>query len=285
MLHDRNEIGLALLRLAIAAMSFMVSSAMYAADLYILRFDAQSRVDGCLSVNWHDRAIFFNGGNAPATVRVIGASEGGPPPGSMNSFVVPVGEAVELSDAIAGFDFFNWKLGPLYVMHLDVPPGVRVSSRNEVYELNGCINGAPRAGAAGEVSMPVFTSLTASDVQQVHLGTDLGQGPSRTNVGIYNAGIAPAHAHIELRRVCDNGVVDQRTVTIPPNATVQTGFPSGGLNVCSGSSRSEWLRYTVVSVDQPSLTFVSNVRETAPNPLMGFVPTVDLAMAAPGIQY
>jgi len=258
------------------------SSAAVASDVYLLRFDAVSRQSGCLNVVWHDQAMLLNSTNAPATVRVVGVSEGKPASGAADSFVIPAGSAVSLEDALGR----PWlSIARLYVMHLDVPPGIRVASRNEVYINNGCISvQPPRPGALAQVSMPVFTALVPAGVPQVHLGTDLGERPSRTNVGIYNAGSVPAQARIELRRVCDNTVVDVRTVSIAPSATVQVGSLAAGPNLCQSTSQSEWLRYVVVSVDQPSLTFVSNVRETLPNENMGLIPTVDLAMPSSSVQ-
>jgi len=264
------------------ALLVIVTPAVKAADVYLVRFNALSRQNGCISVVWHDQAVLFNSGNAPATVRVLGVSQGQPAAGAPNSFVLPPGSAVALDDALS----HGWSnVAPLYVMHLDVPPGVRVTSRNEVYTHNDCIVLPPRPGALGQVAMPVFTALVPAGTAQAHLGTDLGEFPSRTNVGIYNAGSVGAQAHIELRRVCDDTVVDQRSVIIPPNSTVQVGALAAGANICTKSSQAEWLRYTVVTVDQPSLTFVSNVRETPPNDSMGFVPTIDLAMPSGGVQY
>jgi hypothetical protein len=264
------------------AIALFIATTAVAADVYLLRFDAVSRQSGCLSVVWHDQATLFNTTNAPATVRVVGVSEGKPASGAVDSFVVPPGSAVSLEDSLGR----PWlSIAPLYVMHLDIPSGVRVGSRNEVYVHNDCIVLPPRPGALAQVSMPVFTALVPAGLPQVHLGTDLGELPSRTNVGIYNAGSVAAQARIELRRVCDNTVVDVRTVTVAAGATVQVGSLVAGANICGSTpSQSEWLRYTVVSVDQPSLTFVSNLRETLSNSNMGLIPTVDLAMPSSSVQ-
>ena len=133
-------------------------------------------------------------------------------------------------------------------------------------------------GSLGHASMPVFTALVPAQVPQIYLGTDLGERESRANVGIYNAGSVPATADVQLRRTCDNSVVDQRIVTVDPNATVQVGLFGSVDNVCDRISSFTWSRYTVVTVDQPSITFVSNLA-TKPDPFYPFVPTVDLAMA------
>jgi hypothetical protein len=269
------------MRLSACALLAAVAAVAHASDLYVVRFNAIARQNGCSSVTWHDEAILFNTTTAPVTVRILGVSQGQPAAGAPGFFVIQPGNAVALDDALGS----AWaSIAQLYVMHLDTPPGVRVSSRNEVYIHNDCIVLPPRPGALAQVAMPVFTALTPAGVAQVHLGTDLGELPSRTNVGIYNASAVVAQAHIELRRVCDGSIVDQRTVSVPANSTIQVGGLTPGANICTTSSQSEWLRYAVVTVDQPSLSFASNVRETLPNTYMGVIPTVDLGMSL-GTQY
>ncbi|HEV7425633.1 MAG TPA: hypothetical protein VGQ46_04645 [Thermoanaerobaculia bacterium] len=86
-----------------------------------------------------------------------------------------------------------------------------------------------------------------------------------------------ANAVVELRRSCDNSVVQQRVVTVPPNATLQIGLAVGLDNACDRVSSFGWSRYTVVTVDQPSITFVSNLA-TKNDIYFGFAPTVDLSM-------
>ena len=116
--------------------------------------------------------------------------------------------------------------------------------------------------------------------RQVHLGTDLGGPDSRINVVIYNSGDAPANATIAVRRTCDDGLADERTVTIPPNTVVQaSGLRPGDAVSCLGSSSEPWTRYAVVTVDHPSLSFVSNVtEERAPSDQRTWVPTVGLGV-------
>jgi hypothetical protein len=165
----------------------------------------------------------------------------------------------------------------IYVLHLDVPSGVSVESRSEFFVRNECV-AFPGIGSMGHASMPVYKALIQPGEPQVHLGTDLGTAPSsRTNVAVYNAGTVSASARIEIRRTCDNSIAEERTVVISPNTTIQIGGLSPGLDTCTTGI--PWLRYTVVTVDQPSLSFVSSLTETPPNVFTGRIPTVDLAIA------
>src|SRR4029077_590073 len=102
----------------------------------------------------------------------------------------------------------------LWTLHLDIPAGITVESRDEVYLENVCILPV-QPTSLGKASMPVFRELTPPNVARVFLGTDLGARSGRTNVVMYNAGTTVAAAHIELRRACDNVVVDQVTVVVP----------------------------------------------------------------------
>src|SRR5439155_14391174 len=146
---------------------------------------------------------------------------------------------------------------PLWVLHLDIPDGVVAESRDEYYVSFGIseLLPAPR----GKVSMPIFRQLVAAGSPQVHVGTDLGGNDSRVNVGIYNAGVQTATASVEIHRACDGAVMDSRAVLIPANTIVQTGGMVVGPSTCPSATIQSWARYTVVTVSQPSLTFVSNV--------------------------
>ena len=113
---------------------------------------------------------------------------------------------------------------------------------------------------------------------QVHLGTDLGVKDARINVGIYNQSQSVANAHIEVRRSCDNSVVDARDVQVPPDALIQVGGLRKGLDTClSNPTTQGWLRYTVVTVDQPSMTFATAISGQL-NTTSGLAPEVGLGI-------
>jgi hypothetical protein len=134
--------------------------------------------------------------------------------------------------------------------------------------------GAPpvvRPQRYGKVRLPVVRALAPANQAQVHLATWLGDPseiPSRLNVGIFNAGAVAANAHVQVRQACDERVIDERTITVPPNTLVQTNGLRTAEDACPettggtvGGTHADI--YTVITVDQPSLTFVSNLANNA----------------------
>ena len=257
----------------------LCASTAVAGDAYLVRFNGVKRIQPCTSVSFRETALLYNQGASPATVRVLGISN--PPSATgVDTFTLPPGQVVDLDVALNG----GWFPLPasseysLWTLHLDIPEGVRVESRDEVYGDDICLD-RPQPTSLGRVSMPIFTSLTPANTPQVHLGTDLGSRATRTNVGVYNASSSPATAHVELRRACDDVVEDQRTFLVAPNTTVQVGALQGGINdICTVGSTASWIRYTVITVDQPSLTFVSNVTEETTH-FDGVAPRIDLGVS------
>jgi hypothetical protein len=116
--------------------------------------------------------------------------------------------------------------------------------------------------------LPVVHTLTPAGVEQVHLGIDLGTQQFRANVGIYNAGPSEAHAALELRRSCDDVVVQRRFVTVPGDSVTQvTGVnddPQLSGNSCSSSGAAYFSRYVVVVMDQPGFSFVTSLAKELP---------------------
>jgi hypothetical protein len=227
----------------------------HASDAYVIRFDAVKHVAPCNDLVWHDTVLFYNRGASPVVVRIIGIS-GTPGRTSPEAITLPPNRVVNLEEALNG----AWHPAPssdynLWTTHLDVPANVQVESRDEVYSVNTCI-AVSQPFSLGRVSMPVFTHLTEPSSAQVHLGTDVGQRDARTNIAIYNAGAVAAAVSVELRRVCDDSIVDQQVFTIPPNTTLQIGGLKHGTDTCATGSTVPWMRYSVVTVDQPSLSLV-----------------------------
>jgi hypothetical protein len=245
-----------------------------ASDAYLVRFNVARNMNVPILV-WHDEALLFNRTSTPAVIHIIGISNGTPTSTTPDTFIVPPNGAMLLEDAIDS----AWQPSQStpFILHLGVPPGVSIESRDEFYVLGIVLPAG--VGSLGHASMPVFTSLTPAGTPQVHLGTDLGEHPSRTNVIVYNAGNVAGTAHIELRRTCDNSLTDERTVVVPANTTMQIGGLVKGSDTCTIPSAAEWMRYTVVTIDQPGLSLVSNVTETQPGFDSGRIPTVDLAIS------
>ena len=274
----RIKIGMVLCAILIGSLQRAL-----AADAYLVRFSAGVFVAGtCNLLIWHDNVTFFNSGMSPVVVRIIGNSDGPALITTPDSFVVPANHTVSLDDVLGRAWIPASQLEHidaqyiLYVLHIDVPAGVSLQSNDEVYILNGCVGPPVFPESYGHVSLPVFDRLAKAGRAQVYLGTDLGVRASRTNVGIYNAGDQQATAHIELRRVCDDSVADMRTVVIPANRTVQIGGLMKGADTC-GSQATYWMRYTVVEVDRPSLTFVTTI--ATDHVVVPGSPTIDVSVA------
>src|SRR5436305_7369599 len=200
-----------------------VSTTAPAADAYFVRFNATGRqTTAGGSILWLDDILFYNTTSVPATVRFLGVSNGSaqndPPP-----LVLPPQQTLSVNAAQSVTD--KWlpvpRLSPLWVLHLDVPAGVIAESRDQYYVLFGIpeLFPAPR----GKVSMPIFRELVPAGSPQVHVGTDLGGNDARLNVGIYNASQETATATIEIRRACDNTLVDSRVVAVAGNTLLQAG--------------------------------------------------------------
>ena len=114
----------------------------------------------------------------------------------------------------------------------------------------------------------------------MHLGSDLGQRDVRVNVTVYNAGDQPATAHLELRRACDASVDDSATIVVPAKTALQYGSLHKGADLCGDPTTltPRHLRYTVVRVDQPSLSYVSILGPASPIDSLHLAPVVELAV-------
>jgi len=118
--------------------------------------------------------------------------------------------------------------------------------------------------------MPVTRELVTRGLPQIHLGTDIGGNAAgmaddgRTNVGVFNAAAAVATATVELRRSCDDVVVERRTATIPPNTIVQLNGFSSIFQGCTAINTGAYESYVVVTVDQPSFSYVITLSNQRP---------------------
>ena len=105
--------------------------------------------------------------------------------------------------------------------------------------------------------------------------TDLGLATSRFNAGIFNAGSATAAANIAVYQACDDTLLETRTVSIPADTAIQVGGLGSVLTHCPAETPLNiWLRYAVVRVDQPSLSYIVNLAVPFP---VGF--TIPLGIA------
>jgi len=254
-----------------------------ASDAYFVGFEARGKG----SILWRDNILLYNSRPAPATIRFVEVSNGGAPAPSPLTFVLPPGKTISVSDATGD----SWRARqlppvPLWVLHLDVPEGVIVESRNaffESFKVEPFLIQAPR----GKVPMPIIRELAPAGQPQVHIGTDLGGPDSRINLILYNDGAEVATATIEVRRACDDAVVDSRVVTVPPKTAVQSGgltattTPVGSVDCPSSTlvSSVPWARNTIVTMTQPGFSIISNINENIPPAAApGTIPIVGLGV-------
>jgi len=256
-----------------------IGPATYASDAYIVRFAAKGMANACANALWADDILLYNRGTGPATVRLLDVSNGTIRADTLRQVTLPAHRVFSVAGA-QQFGVLWMPVGapPIWVVHLDIPEGITIDSRDEVYYQTSCgsipeIDRTP----AGKVSLPVFRALVPAGEPQVKLGTDLGGRPGRLNVAVYNAADSAATAHIEVRNACDGAIVDARDVAIPAKTILQVGgFRTNGPD-CTATDAALWMRYTVITVDQPSFSYVSNLTDELPP--VDVVPPIGLAVS------
>lgn len=214
-------------------------------------------------LHWWTNTVFFNEGSDTARIRLISISKGGPPE-PVAEILVPAQRSASLTRRT------NWGHGDdgIRIIHLSVPEQVSVESLLLIGSHHDLGIAPPftRLGRFGVAHLPVFTSLVPAHETQFHLGIFLGELPSRINVGIYNAAAVEASATVEIRAHCDDTLIETHSILIPADTAIQAfGFPvpqRDCLQPIPGGPITSV--YVVVTVDQPSLTFVSNVSNVLP---------------------
>jgi hypothetical protein len=269
------------LALAVAAL-LSLPLASQAAEVYVVRFwtdIAQVSPTLCYRVGWRDHLLFRNTADQDLSVRALSVSNGfelaDPDP-----LVIPAHQMRSvLIVPQPGESAFrpNWiprsQAYIFLVNRLDVPDGVVVESRGEIYgpgphdQPLPCPISIPLgfASVLGSISLPVVRTLTPAGVEHVSLAADVGSRRQRTNVGVYNGGASPANVRMELRRSCDDVAVATRTAVIPATSVTQfTGLSDPRGSGCSREGVPEHSRYTVVLMDQPGFSFVTSLVADVP---------------------
>jgi hypothetical protein len=255
-----------------------------AEDVYIVQGDARGpSIDRNTLVLWTTDAFFYNGADVDALITLLDVSNGAAHRIG-DTFKIAPNRSLSLTSSNRG-----WGSGtgdPLWVLRIDVPPRVIVDGALFIgwQSLTGPSPSTFRF-AYGKARLPVFRSLTPAGQPQIHLSTSLGpasnnsveiQVPSRINVAIYNASAVQAGATIEIRQHCDDRVVTSEHVTIAANTIIQVGGFEARTRDCppiENSGDSIRSVYTVVTVDQPSFSFVSNLSNAV-------VPTTSISITA-----
>lgn len=223
------------------------------------------------SLTWNADAILHNLTDDVRTVTVVDTSPGKPSHG--DTVTIEGRRSRALSRLPERPDF---ALGAsMWITRLEVPDGIQVEGRLE-YIFDSCGRFLPPNDlAAGKVALPVFDHLTAAGEPQVHFGTDLGVQPARYNVGVFNAGDTSATAVVEVTRpACLGDQKVTRSLAVPPGTLVQESLFEIGTG-CTGQhndlSVGQWVTYTTVTVDQPSLSYVVALSgSNRPQVMLGF---------------
>ncbi len=234
-----------------------------ASDVYVLQGSADTPIDGCQFYGWRGAVLLHNASSADAIVTLLGFGNTPPLPGVTRQFRVEAGRTAAAPN--------TWTPSPqsptLWVLHLDIPTDVTIEGRIEIKTEN-CVGPPSSFPDRGKLSFPVYRDLQPSNVTKVHLGTDLASTSARNNVAVYNGGTVNAHAHVEVHRACDDQVIDRRDVDIEPSAVLQvtglTANPDVGCLSGGGSAIAAYTTYVTVTVDQPSLSWVSTLANSKP---------------------
>ncbi len=220
----------------------------------------------CYMYQWMGDLLFHNTTPRAQTITVVDVSNGPLPATGDRSLVVPSGATV--SSARRGKLWFPLPTtsNPLWVTHLDIPDGVVMESRIEIGQTRCAFGEVPNPSPIyGKLSFPVYRSLQPAGVPKFHIGTDLGSIDARNNVAVFNAGTSLANVHIDLRQGCDDAVIDTLDVVLAANTTQQFSLRNVQTNCGESATNTRpWVTYVVVTVDQPSVSFVSSLSNTLP---------------------
>ena len=275
-----NAVGLHAPLLLGVSLSFLLASSLRADEVYVVRFYTdilQRSTTECFWWGWRDHLVFRNTTYADLTVRALSASNGHSP-SEYQPLVVPARRNMSLLPVLGGGvgepgTANNWTPRiPLFLIvnRLDVPKGVVVESRAEIYSGRAltplpCSINFPGSlpQVFGTLPLPVVTALIPAGKEHVHLATDLGTHRTRANVAIYNGGPTSATGVVEVRRGCDDVLLDTRSVAIPSTSIVQFfSFKDGRdeiRNGCPIHRTTEYNQYVTVVMDQPGFSFVTTL--------------------------
>jgi hypothetical protein len=256
----------------------LLTSESKGADAWFLRMNALGApIDpsGCTQSYWTDDVLFFNNSATNARVKFLDATY----PLSADGIDVKAGHSATLHEQLgtAQDPSAATRLG---VLHVDIPADVVTMSRMLLFAQQAfpkppaCPVLAPPfygPSAYSTVPLPVRTSLAPANLPQVHLGADLAGIESRLSVVVYNASRIPATAQVVLRRGCDDGVLAEQNVSVPANGVVQVfGLSTADDHACAQGNPAGLRRTVTVTVDQPSLSFVTATQQFSLGaPLLG----------------
>lgn len=258
------------IRIAIG-LAFMSTLAMRAEarDAYVLKVSALGGLlpNTQLQQVWLDELLLHNAGDAPATVTVLGASNGIDTSAARPLIIAP-GRSTEQGGQ-------GWPGGQVafYVLHLDVPTNVAVVSTLDPALLNTAGQPPFSVSKIGQVPFPVFEQLVPAGQAQLLFNASVASPDQRLNLALFNGGDAPAGALVELLDACDDTVKTTLTFTIPAGTIRMFGV--GPRPACApgtfGMAAGTYLRITL---DQPGFAVATAIMNRTDL-------SIPLAVAAP----
>lgn len=227
-------------------------------DVWVLQGNAQASQEGgnVLLYLYTSDVLFYNTNQSPARIRLVEVSNG-PLLTTDRELIVPPAKSTSI--ARANKAWHPDSTAPLWVTHLDVPPGVIVESRISVGQLCTVCGNIPNIGIFGKLSFPVVRTWQTPLVPRIHLGTDLHAVPARNNVAVYNDAGFTAHAHVEVHQMCDETIIDRRDFDIPAKTVIQVNNLLAAPSGCATADAGSEYTYVAVTVDQPSISWVSSL--------------------------
>lgn len=234
-----------------------MTSVASAADSWILRGYVHVELNGprpcgVSAAGWQITTLFHNLSDQPRIVRSLDVSNGGVATGDVA--LQPQGSAALIAAAPSVTDTRLW------VAHFDVPPDVVVEDRLQYLPAVNGSCGAPQVRFHPPTwQLPTYSSLSAANQLQIHLGTDVEGGPMRVNVVVFNAAAVTAAAHVEIRSARCVQTVAVRDLRIEGNGVEQISIALSASESCAPANSfvDPATYFTTVRVDQPSLSFVT----------------------------
>jgi hypothetical protein len=253
----------------------MMSGWVRSAEVYVLRFRTNRNYSDstCKVVNWRDELLFHNRTNMPKVVVNLATTAGAARP--LGQLLIPAGRTISTVAGDALRDLGGDPFGAaLLVNQLSVPDGVVVSSRADVFGPPVACGAPPTSTihSFGSLPLPVVRALAPANEQQIHLTADLGIQQRRTNVVVFNAGAEIGTAHLEFRTGCDDSLLSESFLSVAPGAVIQAqGFTDDPFaRSCFGAGlTTDFTRYVVVTVDQPSFSHVMTISNEFAVPTVG----------------
>ncbi len=284
-----------------AAVLIAVSASLWGRQIWVVQFQTQFPFEPPLCdafYAWQSRLLLTNTTDLPQTVRLMSVSNGPVRADARDLTLAPHHTTEILGDSPTDPHWApdaSRSVAPIWVDQLEVPDGVVVSDRGEVF-INQPAAGSTsppcefEASVSGGLSLQVVNALVPGGTSQYHLGTDVGDAAitgtpridARINVGVYNAGTVPALATVQIR--CSDSVaapevandVDPLIMTVqiavPPNSVVQkTVLPSMvEAAPCKYGFPSPY--HVIVTSDQPGFSYAAALKNGSLPLFVGYSP-------------